>query len=446
VGVFVVGMHRSGTSAVAAALEAFGLDVGAPDRLMAADAGNPAGYYELHEIGDLNDEMLEWRGGRWDSPPETPDRWELTPEITPYYRRAAAIVSARLARNRWLIKDPRITLLLPLWRRAVLDRCAAVLIVRSPMEVAWSLALRNGMPIVTGLALWSEYNRAALRGLSGLPVYVCQYDELVTDPHGTLGAIASSLDSWHELPEGADVEAAAARVRPELRRNTWPRDTPDALDIPIEIERFAKSLKDLVGPHESFEPGHFPAAPWERALLGERRTGLARLRVSTRETEAAEGQRDEVARERDNVARERDEAARVRDENARERDEAARERDEAARGLDGTARERDELGARLESVQRDLAAARQQAAEVPDLRAQVSSARGQNGQLEHNLERVHARLTEVESDLQDVQARRRDAERLLRQSEARSTQLERRFPIRVARLLHRCTRALLRRR
>src|SRR5882762_5246263 len=99
VGVFVVGMHRSGTSAVAAALEALGLDVGAPDRLMVADAGNPAGYYELQEIGDLNDEILEWRGGRWDNPPETPDRWELAPEVAPYYRRAAAIVSARLAKN-----------------------------------------------------------------------------------------------------------------------------------------------------------------------------------------------------------------------------------------------------------------------------------------------------------------------------------------------------------
>ena len=415
-------MHRSGTSAVAAALEALGLDVGAPDRLMVADAGNPAGYYELQEIGDLNDEILEWRGGRWDTPPEAPDRWELTPEVAPYYRRAAAIVSARLAKNRWLIKDPRITLLLPLWRRAVLDRCAAVLIVRSPMEVAWSLALRNGMPIVSGLALWAEYNRAALRGLSGLPVYVCQYDELVTDPPGTLGAIASSLESWHELPEGADVETAAARVRPELRRNTWPRDTPDALDIPIEIERFAKSLKDLEGPHESFEPGHFPAAPWERALLGERRIGLARLRASTLETNAAQVQRDEVTRERDDFARARDETARLRDE---------------------TARERDELGARLESIQRDLVSAQLEAAE---LRAQVSSAQGQSGQLAHELERVRARLTDVESDLDDVQSRRREAERLLRQSEQRWARLERRFPVRVARRLHGYSRALLRRR
>jgi len=119
-------MHRSGTSAVAAALEAFGLDVGDPERLMAADAGNPSGYYEVQEIGDLNDELLAALGGGWDCPPPLNDGWELEPAMMPYYRRAASLVGTRLPKDRWLVKDPRITLLLPLWRRAVLDRCAAV--------------------------------------------------------------------------------------------------------------------------------------------------------------------------------------------------------------------------------------------------------------------------------------------------------------------------------
>ncbi|HEY5173905.1 MAG TPA: sulfotransferase, partial [Acidimicrobiia bacterium] len=213
-GVFVVGMHRSGTSAIAAALEALGLDVGAPERLMAADAANPAGYYEMQEIGDLNDEILIALGGAWDCLPQTPDGWELEPAMTPYFRRAASIVGTRLAKNRWLIKDPRIAPLLPLWRRAVLDRCAAVVIVRDPMEVAWSLALRNGMPILTGLALWSEYNRRTLAGLSGLPVYVCNYDELVSDPLATMTSIRAALASWNELSADAPVEVAAARVKP----------------------------------------------------------------------------------------------------------------------------------------------------------------------------------------------------------------------------------------
>src|SRR3954468_15718529 len=122
-------MHRSGTSAVAACLEAFGLDVGDPERLMAADAGNPAGYYEQQEIGDLNDELLAELGGGWDCPPQPSEGWELEPTMAVYHRRAASVVGKRFGSSHWLVKDPRITLLMPLWRRAVLDRCVAVLVV-----------------------------------------------------------------------------------------------------------------------------------------------------------------------------------------------------------------------------------------------------------------------------------------------------------------------------
>ena len=440
-GVFVIGMHRSGTSAVAASLQALGLDVGAPERLLAADAGNPAGYFELQDIGKLNDEILEWRGGRWDCPPQPVEGWELDPDVHQYYRRAAGIVSARLTRNRWVIKDPRITLLLPLWRRAVLDRCAAVVIVRSPMEVAWSLALRNGLPILTGLSLWSEYNRAALAGLGGLPVHVCTYDDLVTDPGTTLAAIASSLETWNELPAGADVDAAAARVRPELRRNTWPRDTPDALEIPSEIERLAKFLTDQVGAHDLFEPGHPPAAPWERALLDERRLGVSRLRTSMLDTTAAVRERDQIASERDQVTGERDALRTDRDDLRRERDDLVRLRDETARVRDEIARERDSLAARVERAEEELDVARRDAAEVVQLRADAGTARAENAQLSGALEEARARVVALQTDLDGVRARYDESERALRQAVQRWERLEQRVPVRIARYVQRRVRA-----
>jgi hypothetical protein len=404
-------MHRSGTSAVAAALEALGLDVGAPDLQMPADAANPAGYYELQEIGDLNDEILSLAGGRWDCPPHLPEGWELEPEMTPYFRRAASVVGTRLAKNRWLIKDPRITLVLPLWRRAVLDRCAAVLIVRDPMEVAWSLALRNGMPILTGLALWSDYNRRALGGLSGLPVHVCAYDELVSDPVSTMTSIGASLASWNELPEHADVDAAAARVRPELRRNTWPRDNADALDVPGEIERFEKFLADLAGAHGVFEPGRPPSSPWEDALIAERRAGVVRFRAAEAQTEVAEAQ-TEVAEAQTEVAiQERDEALRAWESLGHQLHARNVEFDatcEAARS------DKERLGAELEAVRAHLGG---------------------------DLEAVRARLAVVEEELSEAQTRRRDAEKALRSTTRRLQAIEGRFPIRIARAIKRLRRS-----
>src|SRR5262249_7371679 len=256
---------------------------GAPGDLMSADPGNPGGYFELRAISDLNDELLAGLGGRWDSPPELVDGWENDPEMTPLVRRAMTTRAAHLPQDRWLVKDPRLTLLLPLWRRAVLDRCAAVLVVRNPMEVAWSVTLRNGIPTMTALALWSAYNRAALSGLGGLPVFVCTYDDLIASPLETTTAIADALVSWGELDRVPDVEAAAALVRPDLRRDTWRRDSSAALDRPGEIDRLDKLLGELTGPHEVFEPVPPPSAPWEEALLSERRAGVENLRATAAE-------------------------------------------------------------------------------------------------------------------------------------------------------------------
>ncbi len=389
-------MHRSGTSAVAAALEALGFDVGAAERRMAADAANPAGYYELQETSDLNDEILALFGGAWDGLPQLAAGWEREPGMTPYYRRAAAIVGKRLTKDRWLIKDPRVGPLLPLWRRAVLDRCAAILIVRDPMEVAWSLALRNGMPILSGLALWSDYNRRALVGLSGLPVHVCSYDELVSSPLATVTSIRASLELWNELSADAQVEPAAARIQPELRRNTWPRDNADALEVPGEIERLAKFLADLAGAHSVFEPGHPPPSPWEDALLVERRTGLVRLRTATNES---------------------DEEIKV----------AVQQRDE-------NALEKEALGHQLHSRNLELRARNL------EFDALSETARAERDRLGRELEAVRARLAEVEADLDEVQTRRRNAEKALRVTTRRLEARERSFPIRVARAIKRVRR------
>src|SRR5271163_926199 len=205
--VLVVGMHRSGTSAVAAALEAAGLYAGPTAELVPASSENPEGFYELRAMADLNDEILAHLGGVLYAPPQRSGNWISDPGLDPFLRRGRELVASSYASRTFFLKDPRIALLLPFWRRVLLDRCCAVLVVRDPAEAAWSLSLRDGIPILTGLALWAEYNRSALEGLAGLPVHICHYADLVTQPKNTVEAITASLAHWAELPADADVGA-----------------------------------------------------------------------------------------------------------------------------------------------------------------------------------------------------------------------------------------------
>ena len=292
-GVLVVGMHRSGTSALSSVLEATGLDAGTD--LMARDVGNPDGYYEQRAVVTLDDDVLAHYGGSWDAPPLLAPGWAEERVARDFARRAREVLDATFSGPRFVMKDPRVSLLLPLWRHVLLDRCAAVVIVRDPAEVAWSLALRDAMSPLSAMALWSAYNRALLGGLEGLPVHVVHYSELVERPNSVVSEIVASLRDWGEIVGDVDEAGAAARVKPDLRRDTHPGGEGPLASPPAEIRALDDFLGSLRGRHDSFAASVAPDVGWwESALLDERRT----VRQSADERVAAiESQRAEVARD-----------------------------------------------------------------------------------------------------------------------------------------------------
>jgi glycosyltransferase involved in cell wall biosynthesis len=277
--VLVVGMHRSGTSALAGALEALGLFVGPSDALIGPHPTNLDGHFELRAVADLNDEILAHFGGAWDWPPALPDGWMADPAVQRFLVRARELVRSTFAGRQFLLKDPRLCLLLPFWRRVLSDHCCAVLITRHPAEVAWSLARRDEMPSLTSLALWSAYSRSALEGLSGLPVHVCRYSQLVERPVAVLDGVVASLREFGELPPEADVAAATAHIKTELRTAVGTREQRE-LTGPSDVVALDTILKASDGRHDRFEPGPLPErSRWEQPLLEERRGARSQLRA-----------------------------------------------------------------------------------------------------------------------------------------------------------------------
>ena len=273
-GVLVLGMHRSGTSALAGAFESMGFEVGPNDDVMPADIGNPEGYFELLSIVRANDDLLSHFGGRWDSPPDFLPDWTNDEAAIEFVDTARGMIRELFESNHYLLKDPRISLLLPVWRQVTNGRDCAVVIVRDPLEVAASLSRRNGLPILTGLALWATYNRATLRDLEGARVHICSYADLLETPLEVLNDIVKSLRDWGEIPDDLDISAAVGSIRPELRRNTN-LNVELRFETPLEITELMKIVLDLRGRHDVFELGSaLEPGWWEGPLLDERRVLL----------------------------------------------------------------------------------------------------------------------------------------------------------------------------
>src|SRR3954471_16279309 len=115
--VCVTGMHRSGTSIAARAVNLLGVSFGSPESLMRPGPDNPKGYWENRSIKELDDELLARLRGAWGGPPVLEAGWEHRPELDDLRARGAEILATDLQvgaeRGPALVgwKDPRLSLL-----------------------------------------------------------------------------------------------------------------------------------------------------------------------------------------------------------------------------------------------------------------------------------------------------------------------------------------------
>ena len=151
-GVIVLGMHRSGTSAVTQALGMLGLEPGRDEALMGAGPSNESGHWEITALTECNDRLLREGGGRWSGPPAN-DGVFTDAGLAHFCDEARVLTADLLPAEPWAWKDPRLCLTLPFWQSVLATRPAMVVCLRHPLEVAASLARRNGFAVPYGLAL-----------------------------------------------------------------------------------------------------------------------------------------------------------------------------------------------------------------------------------------------------------------------------------------------------
>ena len=200
----ILGMHRSGTSALAGALHKLGADLGPQSSWLQPAADNPRGFFEYEPVVDLNRDVLSALGGTWSSPPPLPSGWTGDERLIEL-REQAGQLSSEMP-DTMVVKDPRLSLLQPLWEE-VGTVPASILCLRHPAAVANSLLMRNQFSVDQGLFLWFRYNAAAT--LNRPDALVVEYESLLADPVPQLNRVAGhiALDVSTKT-----VEAAAGTV------------------------------------------------------------------------------------------------------------------------------------------------------------------------------------------------------------------------------------------
>ena len=310
--ILVVGMHRTGTSAVARTINLLGADIGTC-LLPAVHGDNARGYWEQQDIVRLNDECLQHFGGSWNDPRPLPWEWLQDDWLRDWKNRASNVLREQFeGQDLIVIKDPRLARLLPLWldtlKQSNFDP-KVLITLRHPSEVAASLRHRseNQLDVTAAHQLWLRYLVELATCSRDVPRAWVRYDHLLANWRTELAALdqvlgikwpvsikhaAAEIDAFldrdlqHQRAgqEVIDLEnpavAATCRAYREILECLDSGENPDRVinwaeqALKHQIENAGKSLQDNgteptrpVGPTESAAAGANIAMPSELLRL-----------------------------------------------------------------------------------------------------------------------------------------------------------------------------------
>ncbi len=193
--IFVIGMHRSGTSMVARVLNMLGCAL--PGELISPEYGNPLGFWEPKDVVEINSDICNLIDRHWADPKPLAPEWMDNSRLMDIYKRAEEVVARMEGSGQYVvIKDPRMSRLASFWAAIFLSTNVEVKFItclRNPLDVAASLAKRDGIALDHALQLWTSYMLEAEAQTRGFSSAICRYDDFVDDWRTTLGMLTKDL-------------------------------------------------------------------------------------------------------------------------------------------------------------------------------------------------------------------------------------------------------------
>lgn len=217
--VVVLGMHRSGTSALTRSLQVLGVDLG--DNLLPANAQvNAKGFWEDREVLQFNVELMSVLGLDWDNLSIISPELCNSEQVRAYVPGAMALLKKKMQHTACFgLKDPRMSVLLPFWKQ-VFDLLGLdvfyIIAARHPLSIVQSLAKRDNMLPEQTLPLWQNYMLSCLWYTRGERCLVVEYENILKAPEQQLLRLSALTGLTFDAGSDAFKLYASDFISPEL--------------------------------------------------------------------------------------------------------------------------------------------------------------------------------------------------------------------------------------
>jgi hypothetical protein len=264
--VLILGMHRSGTSALAGVLNKLGCEL--PEHTMPPSKNNAKGFFESTVVRDLNDDLLRSTGSSWDDFTAFHEDWLRSPQAGEFLERAVSVLQDEFGKaSLFVLKDPRICRLVPFWTEA-LERFGCtirrILTVRNPLDVGRSLHAKRSYSEPLSEMIWLRHVLDAERSTRGQPRFHTSFEQLMLGWESVANRAQESLGLiWPKTM--ANVEFEVTRfLAGHLRHHEQPssRVAANAL-LPIWLRKTYEILNTWAEAGETAD--HYPALDRIRA-------------------------------------------------------------------------------------------------------------------------------------------------------------------------------------
>jgi hypothetical protein len=267
--IFVLGMGRSGTSAITRVLSLCGAQL--PEPLLGPSESNLPGHWEPIDAININNAFLHRYSSSWYDPTLRlqGDMVFSAQEKESYVEQICRFIERSHVRPLLVIKEPRITALAGFWFEAArrTSMTAKVVIpIRHPDQVAASLAARDGLSAELSAVLWLKYNLLTECNSRKLPRVFVEYPNLLSEWRKEIGRIAKHLAV--DLSDSDDA-AIDRFLDPTLHRRrwcgkpsdilgqTWTSDTYTAMsaaarDEPLDFQKLDATLSAFAACERTF--------------------------------------------------------------------------------------------------------------------------------------------------------------------------------------------------